>query len=198
MAEVDLRDYVEFNAGRRKQYHGCHVEFKEEVYEDVAATQKEGRPIYKSRDIVMVHLPGGEKTGAIVTEQHKREYAEQWAAYKAGNEQPVDGTALSEWPAIPRTVVEELKHFQLRTVEALADCPDDIKRKLGPLGSWCKKAAGWLKEAKSGQSQAAALKEHIDTLERKNQKLQEQVALLLQRIDAIEGTNLAEKGRVAA
>jgi hypothetical protein len=51
-------------------------------------------------------------------------------------------------------------------------------------------AKDWMDSAKSSQADVVALKEELDNEKRRTEKLREQVELLLQRVEANEGTDL--------
>lgn len=183
-------------SGARKRYHGAIVKFSEETYLDQAATQQNnGIPKYSTRDVISIRFPGGDETVRRVEPQDTTEYAEQWVAYKAGKEQPLDGTPLEMFPPMPKAVVEELRYFQVRTIEQLAELTDEAKRKLGPLSSWQKKASEWLGAAKSKQSEVVALKEQLKRQTERADRLEHQMTILMQRIDATEGNNFSESFR---
>lgn len=194
----EIRDqYTQMQNGvQRKMYHGATVIFKEELILDEAETAKNnGIPKYKEIDTVSIRYPGGDETVLRVEERHKQEYPEQWKAYQDGKEQPIDGLPLSQWPVIPRAVVEELKYYSIRTVEQLRDLNDEAKRKIGPLVSWHKKAVEWDKAANSKQAEVVALREQVQRQTERADRLEEKLELALQRIDSVEGNNLSELNR---
>lgn len=177
---------------QRKRYAGANVRFFDAILEDPIASHKEGRPIFKTIPSIEIQWPGMDKTVRAIEPQDSRDYPELYDAYKAGNEMPTIGTPLEEWALLPRSVVEELKHFGVRTVEQLGACNDDFKRRLGPLVKYCKEASRWLEAANSDQHKVAALEKQLEREQKKTKKLEEQVGLLMQRIEAVEGTRLSD------
>ncbi len=175
-----------------KQYDGAHIQFKLEQVPDVKRSEAEGRPIYNEIEVIEVHYPGSDITVVPVNEIHKREYAEQYNAFKAGLEQPESGTPLEQWAPMPRNLVLELKHFGIRTVEQLAEASAEAQRKHGMLKQWMKKAKEWLAAANSTQSDVAKLKSQMEALETRLKKAMEMNEVLIQRIEATEGTRLRD------
>jgi hypothetical protein len=174
----------------KSPYGNAHVEFQLVHEIDPEATAKaNGQPKYREKEILMVHS-GREKTPVEVTDYHRSLYAEKYAAFKGGLEQPIEGTPLSEWAMIPRTAVLELAHFNVKTVEQLAGLSGDLKKKIGPLSSYCKSAKVWLESASSTQSEVTQLRAEIERESKARQSLEEQVVKLMQRIEATEGVKL--------
>lgn len=194
--EIYALEVQRANGAIKKRYHGATVKFQEEVYQDeLATTAANGVPKFKSRDMISIRYPGQDETVKRVEEQDKLEYGEQWAAFQSGKEQPLEGTALEQWPLIPRNIVEELRYYSIRTVEQLRDLTDDAKRKLGPLVSWHKKAVEWDKAANGKQAELVALREQLQRQTERADRLEDKIHQLLQRIDANEGNNLSVSNR---
>lgn len=184
------------NGMQRRRYQGASIKFYEEAYLDEAATQAaNGIPKYKSRDMISIRFPGMDETVRRVEPQDKEDYPEQWKAFQEGKEQPLEGTALEQWALIPRTIVEELKYFSIRTVEQLRDLNDEVKRKIGPLVQWHKKAVEWDKATNTKQTEVVALREQLQRQTERADRLEEKLELMLQRVDAVEGNNLSESNR---
>ena len=88
------------------------------------------------------------------------------------------------------SAMRELHYLGFRTVEQLATANDEIKRKIGPLSKFIKLAADWLEAAKSSQHDVVTLKQQLENESNRRKMLEEKVELLLQRIEANEGTDL--------
>ena len=103
------------------------VQFGMHPVRDDAESLKQGRPIFKDREFVRIVVPG-DKTSSIhtpVTDRERRQYAQQYQAWKAGQDQDAaSGTLLSMVPFITRAQAEELAYFKCRTAEQLAAMPD--------------------------------------------------------------------------
>ena len=74
-----------------------------------------------------------------------------YAAFKDGKEAPLTGTPVEEWPPCSASMVAMLKLMNVRTVEQLAELPDDALLRIG-MGAreFRAKARAWLAQAKDG------------------------------------------------
>ena len=158
---------------------GLAVRFYKEPVQDVAATEREGRPVFTEVDYIEIAVPG-DKTNIVnkrVNAQHQREYAQQWAAYKAGDNEQLVGTPLSQWPGVNKAQVKELEFFRCRTVEQLAELSDTSIGAIGPIRKLRDTARAYLEAAKGlapvtriqgelekVQEEAASLKAQLEEL----------------------------------
>lgn len=190
--EADYRRLEEIRTGQRSQYDGATTFFFMQDEElDQGASRKAGRPIYKPPfEMFSIRYPGGDETCVPVSEEHKRVYAEKYAAFKARQEQPEEGTPLKLWPPVPKGVALELAYFGFKTVEQLAGANDEARRKIGVHARYCKMAKDWLDAANSKESQVTAIRQQMEALEAKNVKQAETIELLMQKIEALSGTRL--------
>lgn len=179
----------DFQQKRRGHYGAQNVKFK--LYQDFdpEASDKSGKIEYKNqREVIVVYSPdGGVSAPITVEESHKRNYPEQYAAFKAGLEQPIVGTPLAEWTIMPRTFADQLARNGILSVEQLADLPENAIQKTMGCRPFVKRAKAWLASAKSTQSQAAGLRTQNDSLLEKMKKMEEQIMILQQRVEAYEG-----------
>ena len=188
---VNLDEYEARQRGQLKRYHGANVTFSDELLPDPVATEKAGGiPKFTEIETITIQYPGMDRTSRRVEERDRVEYADLYRAFKENKTPPVEGTSLQEWSLMPRSVYEEFRHLGFKTIEQVATANEDVKRRLGPLQDWCKKAKAWLKP--SEKNELVALQERADRAERRVEKLLEQVTLLMQRVEATEGTNLRE------
>lgn len=192
MTRVNLDEYFAQQQGNRPRYKGANVKFFMAYQENQVETQKQGRLICDEVPSISIQWPGQDETVRKIEPQDKVEYAEQYNAFAQGQEAPTQGTPLGEWAILPGSAVRELNYLSVRTVEQLAQATDDLKRKMGPLQKYCKPAKEWLDNADATPNQIVKLKEQLDRSEKRNKKLEEQVLLLMQRIEAVEGTRLHE------
>lgn len=174
----------------KRRYDGANVRFFDAEQDDPAATLKEGRRIVKFIPSIEIQWPGHDRTCRAIEPQDIQEYPELYAAYKAGNEIPQDGTPLEHMLMLPKSAATELKYMGCRTIEQLANATDDFKRRMGPLSSYVKDAKQWIGAAGSDQNRVVALEKQLEREQKKTKKLEEQVHLLMQRIEAVEGTRL--------
>lgn len=193
MAQIDWQSIMNGQSQPKKRYSGANVRFFNAYNENREKSAKEGRPIYDEIPSISIQWPGGDETVRRIEPQDIQEYPDKYAAFMAGNE-PVDsGTPLSEWPPITGTAVRELQHLGFKTIEQLAEATDEVKRKLGPLSKFVKTAQEWLAAANSSQSDVVKLKAQLEREQVRTARLEEQVELLMRRIEGNEGTDLRSR-----
>lgn len=190
MAQIDWHNLMNGQMQQKKRFHGANVRFFNSYNENKEKSLTAGRAIFDEIPSISIQYPGGDETVRKIEPQDVADYPEQYAAFKAGSEAVVSGTPLAEWPLMNGSTLRELQHLGFKTVEQLADAHDEIKRKLGPTGRFVKMAKDWLEAANSSQFNVVALKQQLEREQKRTAKLEEQVELLLQRIEGNEGTDL--------
>ncbi|HLK26453.1 MAG TPA: hypothetical protein VKT30_17485 [Caulobacteraceae bacterium] len=109
--------------------------FKTEAVHLPFRSKEAGRPIYEDREFVEILIPGDRRSMAVeaVSDGHKARWPKEYAAFRAGQEPPLEGTPLADWPnsSLTRARVEELAYFNIRTVEHLAQVNDAQLANLG-------------------------------------------------------------------
>lgn len=190
MAQIDWNTLMNGQAQQRKRFHGANVRFFNSYNENKEKSFQAGRAIFDEIPSISIQYPGGDETVRKIEPQDVADYPELYAAFKAGSEVSVSGTPLAEWPLMNGSTLRELQHLGFRTVEQLADAHDELKRKLGPTGRFIKMAKDWLDAANSSQFNVVALKQQLEREQKRTAKLEEQVELLLQRVESNEGTDL--------
>lgn len=103
---------------------------------DIAASEIQGRPIFRSVERVEIIMPGNPHTRPVsqVTEEHKLRWPDEYKRYKDGMEMSVNGTPLEEWPRLKRAQVLELKALGFMTVEHVAAMDDLAIQRIGMGG----------------------------------------------------------------
>lgn len=158
-------------------------------------SESEGRPIFDEKEFVEILVPGDRKTvmDTFVKDEHKRRWPREYAAFKAGLEVPTEGTPLEEWPAITRSQVEELRFGHIRTIEQLAELPDDALNRSVSMGGFAlrEKAKRHL-EALAGNAQTEALAAESARKDEIIAEQKRQYEALLERVAAIEAQTKPE------
>ncbi len=190
MAQIDWQSIMSGNSQPKKRYSGANVKFFYSYNENREKSLKEGRPIFDEIPSISIQWPGQDETVRRIEPQAMQEYPELYARFKAGSEPVLEGTPLAEWPMMSGSAMRELQYLGFKTVEQLAAATDDVKRKLGPLSKFCKLAKDWLDAANSDQNSVVKLKQQLAQETKHRQQLEQKVELLLQRIEANEGTDL--------
>ncbi|MDR6393056.1 chromosome partitioning protein ParA [Paraburkholderia phenoliruptrix] len=136
-----------------------YVEFTMEAIHQTAASEAEGRPIFKDVPHVRIHFPG-DRTKQIfrpvkMVEDHQGpsdpvRFPKQWAAFQAQAEQVQDGTPIEQWGPLTKSQAMEFKGMHIHTVEQLAGISDSNLTWLGAR-ELRDKAVAWLKQAESGK-----------------------------------------------
>lgn len=190
MAQIDWQSIMSGNSQPKKRYSGANVKFFYSYNENREKSLKEGRPIFDEIPSISIQWPGQDETVRRIEPQDMQEYPELYARFKAGSEPVLEGTPLAEWPMMSGSAMRELQYLGFKTVEQLSAATDDVKRKLGPLSKFCKLAKEWLDAANSDQNSVVKLKQQLEVETKKRENLEHKLELLMQRVEANEGTDL--------
>ena len=190
MARAEVR-VSEFMGPRDPRPFGeARVRFIEHWKELRDETQKAGRLICALQDLIEVVPPGGEATCVPVQNVHIAAYPNQWNAYLSVRGDPavkVVGTPLRDWAPMPRFMVEEFAYLKIRTVEELSQLPSEALEKWPALRVWAERAVSWLESSETKQADVTKLKRQVSELEAKYQRVLDQNAVLIQRVQEAEG-----------
>lgn len=197
MPQIDWNSIMNGNGQQKSRWSGANVKFLNVVRKNEAKSQQAGRDIYDEIPSISIQWPGGDETVRALEEKDKVEHPQLWAAFNAGTGPVQSGMPLKEWTRVTASAVHELAYLGFRTVEQLAEANDEVKRRMGPLSKFVKEAQEWLSAANSGQSQVVALKESLEREKLRADRLENQIELLMQRIEANEG-NRFERAKVVA
>lgn len=107
--------------------------FHTEEVEDMVASERAGRPIFRTEERVEIFMPSNVQTRPVfkVTPEYIQRWPEEYAAFKKGLEAAVDGTPLEQWPPLKRAQVLELKALGFMTVEEIASASDLMVQRIG-------------------------------------------------------------------
>jgi hypothetical protein len=87
-----------------------------------------------------------------VRDDHRKKYAAQYEAWKKGEEAPLNGIPLKEFPQMTPADIANCHKCHIRTVEELAEFPDGQIERLGGRGYSLKNAAKKFIEYRQGPS----------------------------------------------
>jgi len=144
--EFDVADFSKANAGDDKLF----VVFYQSYVKDDTESEKQGRPVFRDETFIRIVSPG-DRNNVVerpLRPDDPKRFPKQWAIYKQGEEQVGIGLRLEEWPLVSRAMVEELKFFNFRTVEHIAEAKDDVCSKMPGLRQLKDKATAYLQLAK--------------------------------------------------
>jgi len=124
----------------------CYPIFSRKFRQDKVASVKEGRIV--GADIEMVEvIVAGDRTQTWygkVTDEHRNRWPVLYQAWKKGEEPPVQGTPLEQWPLISTSFLHELKSLGVRTVEQMANLTDTQAQGFMSGMAWRAKALEFL------------------------------------------------------
>lgn len=180
-----------------RPYKGANVRFFNAYQENRIKSQEAGRPIFDEIPSISIQYPGMDETVRKIEPRDIQAYPELYKAFQSGNEPVQDGTPLAEWTLLPGSAMRELQYLGFKTVEQLCDANDDVKRRMGPLAQYVKKAKDWIDAAKTPQNEIVNLRDALERERARATKMEHQLAILMQRIDATEGNDFSAKRVVA-
>lgn len=139
-----------------------------------------GRPIYDDVEYVEIARPGDrlERTDMPVTNKERARFRKHYQAFKDGQKEITSGTPLERWPLIQAHQVEELRHFNVRSVEQLALMPDGNIPSVGNISRLKKQAVDFLEVAK-GNAPSVQLRVELEKRDGEIETLKRQMAELI-------------------
>lgn len=167
------------------------VHFYRRPVEDEAKSAAEGRPVYVEQEYIKILTPGDKDNvidrpvwfGANPACDNRR-YPAEYEAWKRDGSNIVVGTPLSAWPSISRSQIEEMKHFNVRTVEQLAELADAHAQKFLGIQKLKQGARDFLEQAKGG-AVTTRLRAENDSLKKQLDEQAEQLKELVATVDVL-------------
>lgn len=150
-----------------------------------AESTKAGRPIYKDQDFVEIRIPGSQLTSIITPIKHSMSrFGDRYKMWKAGQAETMTGTPLENFPLMfnKPSLVAELNALNIKTVEQLANIPDNTKQRIMGGHELSRRAATWI-EATTGADAK------IEQMAGENAAMRQQMEELQARLAAMEGAN---------
>lgn len=177
------------------------ITFDTMAVEDRSITNATGHIGYKDIDIVKITPVGGHLT---VEQEVTPDLLKQWKfnpdmeyrfkayeAWKDGKEPPVNGFSLKMWPPISPAQIKQFSGRNIRSVEELAELPDDALTSFGPGSRLLRdKAREWLKtSSETGKivEQLMQLKTDNDELKLNNEKNAVLIEQMSQELKELKG-----------
>ncbi len=175
----------------RDQSPRIFVEWEMRAVEDRAATEREGRIVYVDEEWGNIHKKG--ELGHIIpyrVRDLKRNsvlwphISNSYEAWKAGQDAPIQGTPLKEWPLLTAAQLRNCAGMNVLSVEDLANLADGALRFIGGEAvALRQKARNWLNASNDAGKAAATL----TRLEKENEDLKARLAELTKAVDAMRG-----------
>jgi len=134
-------------------------------------TAEAQRPIYEDTVYISIMQPGNKDSIVIrpATEMDKARFAEHWRKYQArqgDDDELLEGTPLKDWAGCTRAQCEELRYFNVRTVEQLAAMSDSNGQNIMGINMLKQKAVKYIEASKDSATAdaLAAANKRIDEL----------------------------------
>ncbi len=178
----------------------AHVTFRTIEKHMPKQSNKEGRYISKDVDMAEVRQLGSvdsivwevekwfannelEVKAERLNPAHDAYYREAYRRWKAGQEEPVEGTPIKSWPVISPAQVGLLLSIGIRTVEDLSTLTDEGVKRIGMGGvDFKNKAKAWL----AASQDKGKLTQEMSALQRKNDVLEGSVANLTAQVEELK------------
>ncbi len=165
--------------------------------QDAEATAKEGRPIFVEKEYIQIQVPG-QKDNIVVQpafQEDKDRFPRHYAAFKNKDEMPVIGTPLEQWPRITRAQVEELRYFNILTVEQLAELSDANAQNFRAIQALKREAKAYVDEAK-GNAPLAKMAEELEARDNEIASLRQQMMEMMNDLKELrEGGDAVPDGK---
>ncbi len=178
-AEYDYEDFGQGQVAQSKADQSLLVRFYEHTR---PCRNKPGE--FETVDYIDIRKAGSRDcTVRAATGRDIERFPEHYARYKNRIGAPSEGTPLSEWAVVNRTLVERLSYLNIKTVEQLAAINDgNAPMEVRALGLKAK-AAQWL-DARVDDAAAAKLQEELALRDAQIEQLTKQVQSLAQQLNA--------------
>lgn len=162
------------------------VRFYMDLLQDMEASKKEGRPIYKEVEWIDIRIPGNKDNIVIrpVRPGDKTRFPRHYQLFQnrmAGAKEELVGTPLSLWPQVTVAQIKEFEYFNIRTVEQLAAIPDSAASKFPGINQLKQKAEEYLAMA-AKKAPLAKMRNEIEELQATVAELQAMNKALLARL----------------
>jgi hypothetical protein len=144
------------------------VKFFIDPLENPTKSKDEGRPIFEDVEWISIMSPGSRnevrREARLVD---KERFPRHYAAFKNRQDQQInEGTPLSEWTGVTRSQVEEMKFWNILTVEQLATVADSAMGSFRGLVTLKQSAIKYMEASKGNATaeQFAALEAKYEAL----------------------------------
>lgn len=174
--------------------------FSNMAIHDPVASKREGRPIYRDVEVVQYRIAGERNYAPTIPAHdmwrridgeevtHAMRWPEEYARFKAGQDQVASGTPLSELPFLTEAKRQELRGLKVYTAEALASLDGKNLTNLGHGGRELKDKATAYLAAASNSAGSTAMAEELADLRRRLAEMQAERSVPSVPIDDTEAS----------
>jgi hypothetical protein len=175
--QMRLAEAAENPAARAVADGRLAVEFSLVALKSDPKSKEAGRPIFEDREWIKIYTPGDKDTviEREVWPSDKERFPRQYLSFKSNPKgDQIQGMPLADFPAVPPSMVEELRYFGVRTVEQLAAISDGNAQNIGPILHLREKAKEFLTRSreqaplKAMEGELAKRDAQIEALQRQN------------------------------
>lgn len=154
------------------------ITFSREAVQDIAATERAGRPIFRDEERIEIAFPGNQLNiwHGRVTDEHRQAYAREYEAFLKGEEVAIDGTPIEELAVLSKAMVKELKWRDVYTIEDGASLSETAIQTMGMGARKLRELCQRYLETAKGQAPLVELVAIKENLEGKNALLETQLA----------------------
>ncbi len=167
---------------------------------DDAKSAEEGRPIYRDVEHVRILTPGNKDSivDRPVTEMDVARFRKQYDTWKTQEKEIVEGTLLTSVARDPLlrltpSQIEELRYFNIRTVEQLANVADVHAQKFMGIGMLKKNAVAYLTASKE-KAATTRLEAELESRDNKIASLEQALAGLQEQLKAVQESSAPKRG----
>ena len=174
--------------------------FETREIEDPEATAREGKWTSRQEHWVSLLISQYAETPLRVEDYipqirdpvDRERFVASYEAWKRGEEAPLNGTSVKDWPQISRAQAEAFWSKGLRTIEDIAGATDTQLDHVGPGSRAVQiKAKAWLETAKS----QGVASEELASLRSENASLRDQVGELKAMVNELAANQKKASGR---
>jgi hypothetical protein len=198
---MTFTDAPEFDDKADNKGDGTHPRFFMEVVQNRARSEADGVPRFDEVEMVEILVPGDRLNSPVqrVSDAHRKRWPRQYAAFKAGQGDSVQGTPIDQLPGMTRAQAEELRYFKILSIEQLAEMPEGLLMKARPMDGRAlqDKAKRWIDTA-AGAATEERLAAENRAKDEKISSMEAQLADMKRLMDGMQAQLNAQGSAAAA
>jgi len=158
--------------------------YKNAIFNEMKSNEA-GRHIYDEIDYIKIITPGSRDVFATeVTPSYQQRFPDQWAKYKAQEKQSISGTPIDTVPWLTVSQVQELKYFNILTVEQILGASDTVAQKFQGFHMLRARAKTFM-DAAANEAEKTKLNSMLAERDSQIKTLSESVASLSAKLDQL-------------
>lgn len=159
-AEFDVNDFSNRYAGDKSVY----AKFYLVPVKNERKSAEAGRPIFEDQEYVEIRAAGNQNNivRRPVSDMDRQRFAAAYELFKAGHDEQIIGTRLTEVPWLTRAQCEELAYMKIFTLEHLANVGDNLCIGVPGMLDLKRRAQAALEKAEAAAPFTAMQKENED------------------------------------